>query len=203
MNIIGEALTELYRIFNILNERFYENKLPEPVLTIQKQRANNLGHFTLSQVWKNENTEDTKYEININPVNLNRPVEEIVGTLRHEMVHFANKISDIRDCNGQVHNKKFKELAENVGLICEKSKSYGYGFTALSDKLKEYITEEIKPNESVFEYFREGEPPKENKPREKKIFKYVCPSCNMVVKAKKDNNIYCGDCGIMLEMEDK
>lgn len=71
MNIIGEALTELYRIFNILNERFYENKLPEPVLTIQKQRANNLGHFTLSQVWKNENTEDTKYEININPVKLN------------------------------------------------------------------------------------------------------------------------------------
>ena len=49
LNIIGEALDELYRVFNILNHDYYENKLPEPVITIQKARPNNLGHFTLGK----------------------------------------------------------------------------------------------------------------------------------------------------------
>lgn len=205
MNIIGKAIDELYRYFQILNEKYYDGKLSEPVITIQKEKSNNLGHFTLDKVWRNrnevENDELSRYEININPVNLNRPAEEIIGTLNHEMVHYANKASDIKDCNGQVHNKKFKELAERVGLICEKSKKYGWGFTTLSDEFRKYIEETIKPDAKVFEYFRNVEV-KESKPREKKTFKYICPECKLEVKAKKDKNIKCADCNVLLEIEE-
>lgn len=205
LNIIGKVIDELYRYFEILNKDYYEGKLPDPVITIQKSRQNNLGHFTLGKVWKNreeaDNEELAKYEININPVNLNRPVEEIVGTVHHEMVHYANKISEINDCNGQVHNKKFKELAESVGLICEKSKKYGWGITELSDTFREYINESIKPDSSAFDYFRSVEK-KESKPREKKTFKYICPQCGIDVKGKPYVEIKCGKCDVLMEMEE-
>lgn len=157
--MVGKTLQELYRIFGILNEKYYDNKLPDPVITIQKTRPNNLGHFTLGKVWQpidKESISDAKYEININPLNLNRSVEQIVGTLHHEMVHYDNKLKEVKDCSGQVHNRKFKESAERVGLICEKSKSYGWGFTTLCDDLNTFIQQIIKPDEKCFEYFRAG-----------------------------------------------
>lgn len=206
MNIVGKALDELYRCFEIMNRDYFEGKLAEPVITIQKTRPNNLGHFTLDKVWKNRNEAEEgdsgKYEININPLNLNRPSENIITTLIHEMVHYDNKVKNIKDCSGQVHNKKFKTSAERVGLICEKSKTYGWGFTEPSEDFKKYIAKQIIPIDQVFEYFRSGGVLKEKKPREKKTFKYTCPSCGLVVKAERDKHIECGDCKVEVQMEE-
>lgn len=216
MNVIGIALNELYRIFNILNNDKFDGCLPEPVITIQKGKSKSLGHFTLDKVWKNKktigengekNTEDVseedaaKYEINLNPEYFgNLTVPEIVGVLLHEMCHYRNKIEDIKDCNGNIHNKKFKTLADSVGLVVEKGKSVGWGYTSLSPELEEYINNIIQPN-SVFEYFRTGIP-KITKPRTKTLFKYTCPECGMNAKGKKDIQIKCGACDVLLEMEE-
>ena len=201
-NFIGKALDELYRIFDILNKHYYESKLPYPMITIQKtKRTGNLGWFTLDKVWANQNTEDRRYEINICAEYLNGEIYQIVDTLQHETVHYVNKVADIKDCNGQVHNKKFKRLAEQVGLIVEKSKKYGFGHTSCSDEFKEFIDEVIKPDMKAFEYFR-NVPVKEKKvAKEKKTFKYVCPVCAAEVKAKKDKNIVCGECECQFEIE--
>ena len=133
---------------------------------------------------------------------MNRPTEEIVGTIQHEMVHYANRLSEIKDCNGQVHNKKFKELAENVGLFCEKTKKYGYGITSLTEPFRTYIEEYITPKDEVFDYFRCEEKKRETKPREKKTFKYTCPKCGMDVKAKPDVKVKCGECDVFMNMEE-
>lgn len=203
---MGEALEELYRIFNILDHDYYENKLPEPTITIQNIRPNNPGYFTQGNVRKkkDDEAEDSleRYEINLNPSILNQSAEQIICTLQHEMVHYANTINGIKDCNGQVHSKKFKELAEKVGLKCEKSKKYGWGTTECSEPFKTFITDKIKPDESVFKYFRIGGIEIEKKPREKKTFKYVCPECGLIVKAGPDKNIMCEDCNKTFEMEE-
>ena len=208
MNIIGNALTELYRVFNIVNKDLFESKLPEPVITIQKGRKKSLGHFTLDKIWVSKDSEEnelddnvSKYEININPLYFKeRSAVEIIETLLHEMCHYMNKILDIKDCNGNNHNKKFKEMAESVGLICEKCNGVGYGFTRLSSDLEKYIKNEIMPDESVFTYFR-TEIAKERKPREKKTFKYHCPNCGLEIKAKKGVKVVCTDCKKPFEME--
>jgi hypothetical protein len=201
-NFIGKALDELYRIFDILNRKYYESKLPYPMITIQKtKRSGNLGWFTLDKVWANKSTEDRRYEINICAEYLNGEIYEIVDTLQHETVHYANKISDIKDCNGQVHNKKFKRLAEQVGLIVEKSKKYGFGHTSCSDEFRQFIDEVIKPDIKAFEYFRNVPPKEKKEAKEKKTFKYVCHICGAEVKAKKDKNIVCGECECQFEME--
>jgi len=208
-NIIGIALDELYRWFPILNEKYYSNKLAYPVITIQKaKRSGNLAWFTLDRVWINKNEEDkekdSKFEVNICADYLNRDIHEIIGSFHHELVHYANKIAEIRDCNGQIHNKKFKNLAEGVGLIVTKSKKYGFGHTECSPELIEFINEIIKPNEKAFEYFRSipQKIAKPSKERKKSQFIYICPQCEEKIKAKADKNIICEDCGCKFEQQE-
>ena len=210
MNVVGTALEELYRIFAILNRDKFNDELTEPVITIQKTRGMVLGHFTVDRVWQNKNDtehdENAYYEINIDPRWFcKRSSEEVVETLLHEMCHYANKMSDIKDCNGNIHNKKFKTLAESVGLIVEKDKSVGWGYTSLSDELKEYIEKEIKPDAKAFEYFRsvvnKGDGIKI--PKKKSIFKYTCPDCDQTAKGKRDITIKCGLCDVVMEMENE
>jgi predicted SprT family Zn-dependent metalloprotease len=218
MNVIGVALEELYRIFAILNHDKFNDDLPEPVITIQKTTGSVLGHFTPYKAWKNkqnvendnietDDSDETAYhEINIDPRWFcNRTAEEVVETLLHEMCHYYNKLADINDCNGSNHNKKFKSMAEKVGLIVEKGKSVGWGYTSLSDELKKYIEESIKPNEKAFEYFRSGNAISEGvrKPRTKTLFVYTCPDCGQTAKGKKDIELKCGVCDVNMEIEDE
>ena len=209
MNVIGMALEELYRIFNILNLHKFNGELAEPVITIQKTRGSTLGHFTLDRTWRDKNNEESEetsyYEINVDPRWFNsRTPADVAETLLHEMCHYYNKMNDIKDCSGNVHNKKFKKSAENVGLVVEKGKSVGWGYTSMSDELKAYMDEVVKPNDKAFEYFRTA-PIKLSGgggTRKKNVFKYTCPECGAEVKGKRDMTIKCGLCDVVMEMED-
>lgn len=191
---------ELYRIFDILNENYFDSELGEPIITIQKQRINNLGHFIWGETWTDMNTNKSYYEINLNPINLDRDIYEIIGTLLHEMCHYYNCINNINDCNGNKHNKKFKTIAEKVDLIVDED---NYGITYASDELKRFIDENVLPNKDSFGLFMDLglDTDEEKKPRKKTQFKYICPKCGMVAKAKAELNIICGACGVELEME--
>ena len=78
----------LNKIFDLLNVTFFENTLSRPTITIQSTpRA--YGHFSLR-----EDTWISKlggtHEINVGAGTLARPIEEVVATLLHEMVHYYN-----------------------------------------------------------------------------------------------------------------
>lgn len=209
MNVIGIALEELYRIFDVLNRDKFDGELSEPVITIQKTKGATLGHFTLDRTWRDKNNEESEetsyYEINIDPRWFNsRTPADVAETLLHEMCHYYNKMNDIKDCSGNVHNKKFKSSAERVGLVVEKGKSVGYGYTSMSDELKAYVENVVKPDDKAFEYFRTA-PMKaagNGGTRKKNLFKYTCPSCGQEVKGKRDVTIKCGHCDVVMEMED-
>lgn len=209
MNVVANALDELYRCFNILNRDKFDGTLIEPVITIQAKRGT-YGHFTLDKVWKNvEDNEENGasfYEINLNPCYFDeRGTVGIVTTLLHEMVHYRNRVNDIKDCSGRVHNKKFKTVAEKCGLIVEKKDSIGYGYTYPSDELKEYIENIVCPKESAFKFFRAGEVKengREKKKRNKSMFKYTCDWCGQTARAKKDALLSCGACNILMKIED-
>lgn len=209
MNVIGMALEELYRIFTILNLYKFNGELAEPVITIQKTRGRALGHFTLAKVWKDKNDEESEdnayYEINVDPRWFNsRTPADVAETLLHEMCHYYNKVNNIKDCSGNVHNKKFKSSAERVGLVVEKGKSVGWGYTSMSDELKAFMEDIVKPSEEAFEYFR-STPMKLSGGgggRKKNLFKYTCPDCGAEVKGKRDMTIKCGLCDVEMKMED-
>lgn len=193
----------LNKLFDMLNEDFFSGELERPVITIQSTpRA--YGHFTLYDAWSVKG-EGTK-EINIGAGTLDRPIEEIISTLVHEMVHYLNCLRNIQDCSrgGTYHNRFFKEAAEAHGLHVAKSEKYGWSITSPSDLLIEWILlndlADIRLSRNEFAGIRIGggqrtanggftsPPPKSNSRR------YACPLCHMIIRATRDVNVICGDC---------
>ena len=196
----------LNKIFDLLNVEYFENTLSRPTITIQSTpRA--YGHFTL-----NDDTWVSKlggtHEINIGAGTLARPIEEVVATLLHEMIHYFNYLLGIQDCSrgNTYHNKRFKQAAEERGLVVSHSDKYGWSHTAPSEELLEFVIRndltDILISRNEFCGFRVGgtgthdgggiaiTPPKTSSTR-----KYACPCCGMSVRATRIVRIACMDCG--------
>ena len=108
----SRAAGQLEKMFRVLNQHYFEGKLPEPIISLKKTPSA-YGHITCAKVW--QAGEESKYEINISSATLNRPIEDTTATLLHEMVHeycLENGIKDTSN-NGVYHNRRFKKQAEN------------------------------------------------------------------------------------------
>lgn len=198
---------ELEKIFRLVNNDFFNNELPAPVITvIPTSRA--YAHYTPWSAW--ECKDEYKREINISSAYLNRPLENIVASLVHECVHMYNDlILNVQDTSnkGVYHNKIFKREAEAHGLIVTRSAKYGYSHTEPSDRLIEWVLDHDELRE--IELCRitssiapvgvgkktgnsDGIPniPTSNNHHRK----YICPHCGNSCRATKQINLICGDC---------
>jgi len=120
----------LNKVFDLLNQEFFESTLTRPTLTIQSTpRA--YGHFSLrDDTWISKN--GATHEINIGAGTLARPIEEVCATLLHEMVHYHNYILGVQDCSrgGTYHNRRFRDSAMAHGLIVDHHDKYGWTITS-------------------------------------------------------------------------
>ena len=186
----------LEKLYRELNHDKFNGELEEPVITIQST-PRCYGHVTVGKVWKIDGQEEQfRYELNIGAGTLDRPIENVVSTLLHEMVHIYHLQNGIQDCSrgGTYHNKKFKEKV-------------GWSITSPSEELIEYIIskdwQDIRINRN--EYGRlpavgkkgtsVGSPSTDTdgkKPSSTR--KYVCPCCGASVRATRTLSIVCGEC---------
>lgn len=206
----------LERGFDILNEVYFNGELPPIVITIQSSPRTN-GHLTMRPEWSVQ--EDRLYELNISAEHLDRPIENIMATLMHELTHYhclMNGISDTSQ-NGRYHNKRFKEEAEKRGLIITYSKYIGWSVTEPGEDLIKIIREHgiEKPidinRDGTLKDFMDllggmlgtdgngngGIGDGKGLPIDKKktsTRKYVCPCCGNSFRATKDINVLCLDC---------
>ena len=198
---------QLERLFRLLNQDLFNGQLEEPIITIQSTpRA--YGHYSVHPIWT-VNGEEKRHEINIGAGTLDRDIEYTVATLLHEMCHMYNDtVLNVQDCSrgGMYHSKKFKEVAESVGLIVTRTEKYGWAHTEPSDALIEWILdhdiEEIRINRTEPTGIRvvggntaasggltiTGSNPNSHSR------KYICPCCGNSVRATKQVNVICGDC---------
>ena len=61
-NYLTKTTNEMYRWFDIFNEKFFKNSLEKPIITIQKTRANTRGWFTTETVWKEKSEKENAEE---------------------------------------------------------------------------------------------------------------------------------------------
>ena len=110
----SRAAGQLEKMFRALNNRFFENKLPEAVITLKKTPGA-YGHITCGKTWKTAVGE--RYEINISTATLARPIENTSATLLHEMCHLYAMENGIKDTSrGTVYHKKdSKKLPKTTG----------------------------------------------------------------------------------------
>ena len=141
---------ELTRIYNRFNKHFWNNELPEVMITFAPKKGA-YGHITSVPVWISDSAIN-KYELNISAYAIDRPPQEIGETILHEQCHLYCLIHQIRDCcnEGRYHNRKFKRIAEDHGLCCFRSQYFGWSETTLSEDGLKYFN---KLNVKQFSYY--------------------------------------------------
>lgn len=133
------------------------------VVTIQtKGRRNAVGWFWHGrwQASAPKKGESNLHEINMSAEHLRD--HHMGELLLHELAHAENDHQGIRDCAGRRHNKKFKVMAERLGLTVEKG-SLGFAYTDLGQPAKDFL-DGIKFRKEIFELSRVGESAKAGKP---------------------------------------
>jgi len=203
---------QLEKLFRMLNADWFNGELETPVITIQSS-SRSFGHYSLSPLWEVKG--GVAHEINIASGTLDRPIEETVATLVHEMCHmFDDIVLNVQDCSGSsrmYHNKAFKRTAESHGLICTHTR-YGWSHTEPSDELIEWIldndVQEIKLNRCEPHGIRiaggntaanSGAVPIGTTSKGHSI-RYKCPVCGQLARTTKTARLICADCMLpMLE----
>ena len=199
----------LEKIFRALNTDWFGGELEEPIITIQSTpRA--YGHVTVAKTWRRK--EDMRHELNLGAETLNRPIENVVATIMHEMVHLYNIAHGVQDCSrgGMYHNKKFRDEAERRGLIISHHQTYGWTLTEPSDKLMEYILDMGWSEISMNRGYGLNPPPSNGGKagntgggtvtpppatgKKSSTRKLQCPCCGNSVRATKAVRIMCMDC---------
>lgn len=200
-----DIITELYKAFRLMNNKYYNNCLPEPAILIQNRgnKKNVLGWCTVNKLWDDKSLNEKKYEIAIISEYLNRGIYSVISTLMHEMVHLYNLENNIKDTsrNGTYHNKRFKAEAEAHGLLIDFDKNIGWSPTKLNTESIEIINN-ANLNKSAFMISRndfqqvlEADPEAEAKtPPKKSKFKYICTNCNSIITSSKEMSLHCNDC---------
>lgn len=212
----------LEQAYAVLNSQYYGGELPTVMITIQSSRGA-YGHCTTQKVW--ESGDEKYYELNLGAEYLNRPIENVLATLQHEMVHIFCLENGIKDTsnNGRYHNMKFKAEAEKRDLLISRGETIGWSVTQPSEKFIKNIHEwgiadscencrvgyqiDISGILGILGKGTDGDDAgtgtkgKVKKPSSTR--KYICNTCGISVRATKDVNILCMDCNEQMEKVDK
>lgn len=203
---LSPIIGKLESLFSSFNGRFYNGELQKPIIVIgsNNRRVNCLGWCTSWKAWGSGGEESGHpmdgnsngyYEINICAEYLDRPFEEICGTLLHEMVHLYNLQSGIQDTcrNGLYHNKHFKRAAEEHGLVVSKDVTYGFCFTRLNDETARFVA---SMKDTDFSLYRKKWRNAVAAGQKSSTRKYFCPKCGLIIRATRDVRVLCVDCNM-------
>lgn len=89
-----------------------------------------LGHFAPHR-WHADKEDAGVHELFVGGEGLQRGAVDVLGTLLHEAAHGVANTRGVQDCSrqGRYHNKRFKVIAEELGLELQHSESLGYSNT--------------------------------------------------------------------------
>lgn len=163
---------------------------------IEKMLKLNIGLGVVVLDDNRKNCTKSYYNNNTLYINANTG-NEFVKLVLHEIVHM---VADSRNImctskNGRYHNKKYKQIANKLGLKVENVESSGFCDIIIPIQLYDIVN---KINDTMVN--REGQIEISDSELKKKCStrKYICPSCQNSIRATKDVNIICGDCGVTL-----
>lgn len=170
-----KGLSELY---NCLNREFWSGELPPIAFFISFAKT----RVTWKIYFK------PQYKISVHCKLLKSCPEDLYMNMLHQMVHYRNRINDIKDTSrtDRYHNKKFEEEAKRVGLILEYTEINGYNPVGITKQT-------VKRINKVFDY-KQYLKNVEMDDMPEKMYTYKCPKCNRTVKAFSTNKIICGYC---------
>lgn len=207
------ATVYLDKISDAIRKELFDDGLEKPIITLQTTRGA-YGHFEIVPKWINEKG-TARYEININGEYITRPIEDVIGTIIHEYVHYYCLINNIKDTSrgGTYHNKRFKEEAEKRMLKIDYDERIGYSITSPTPELLDWVIghgfTDIKIGRNpTFMGIMVGVPTSKGKPEngndkhvKSSSRKYQCPKCKLSIRATKNltDRLKCIQCDEVLQ----
>jgi len=181
----------LYIWFDLFNERFFQNTLKTPVISFEKRRVNNLGHFVIDR-----NALGLKWNINVNSLYVDLPLVDTLATLLHETAHqwqqeFGKKKG--KNSYSNYHNVEFRTKTRLLGIPSNKSGvtlSYQDPFLSLLKFHGVCVKSSI---------LSDGEIKMKEKQGRSKLKKWSC-GCTNVRVGIKDFEAQCLKCGNKFKM---
>lgn len=195
----------LYDLYNALNATFYNGSLPVPFITIAigRKRRKSINGYFCGDIYTNE--KDDTSDVNVyNEIMI--AGERFIGgkldvgeTMLHEMAHLYCKVNNIKDITGNdKHNKKFRKVAEEHGLLVDCDDKGNWNQTSLNNVARDFL-ESFVVDEEVYEYFRNTQLAP-TKPSPKK--RLICPICGLQVQGKKNTLVKCAEHEVLLDYWD-
>ena len=203
-----DTVKNMQALYAFWNRVYFNGELTTPVITVrQDMKGRAYGWFVPYRVWTTGESYEGSVEINMCSQWLDRPLEEIAGTMLHEMCHHFAYVKHIKDTSryGYYHNKHFKDIAEKHGLKVENAGRYhGWCKTELTEESKLSLTKFVQQGRILYDLRTRYEPSwfgsaegetkivKQRKPSSTR--KLTCPCCGISVRATKDVYVICGNC---------
>lgn len=158
------------------------------------------GHFA-PEAWKDN------HEILISAESLARGAEATLGTLIHELAHAVAAETGVRDTsnNGRYHNKRFKGIAEGLGIELEQHDTIGWSLTTLPAETAAKYQSGLAALEKSLTTYRVGLLPEGKagpaKPRNKTKAPMVCGCDDPVTVSiqwfeRMGAGLLCEECGL-------
>ncbi len=191
--------------FDYFNEKLFEGKLPDVLITLQrKAKVNGYHHFE-----KFEGREDKKKvtEIALNPDNFtDRTDQEILSTLCHELCHHW-QYSFSKPARRGYHDKEWASKMVEIGLMPTSTGEPGGKQTG--QRVTHMIVNGGKFEISCGAFLTKGSALhlnsvpdlKVEKDKKKTREKFTCPSCYQAAWAKKTAKLMCAECEELMVIE--
>lgn len=198
------AINEIKNIIVKLNKEFFNSELPEiPVFLTPNLRK--ISCFSSNTITVYNRRESVNGHINLSDYILSLPIEDVCTELLHDMIHQYCYIHNIKDLSrgGQYHNKKFRIIAEQHGLIVGYNKKNGWEMTSASQELIDFVAKNFDRNYSlnIFRYVDNKVCSRNDNKNTVYIpgnnsVRYICPKCGSIARKTDRRRIGCWECGI-------
>ena len=162
----------------------YNNDLPVPYFRMHNARYRKKG-------WNIQYKQNKVCQIDINQKSLDND-KNIVLEMLHQMVHIYCWKQNKKDTSrgGQYHNKIFRDIANEKGLVVDYNKNSGYQVIDISTSLMEEILSEMSI-EKILDNIKKCV---DYEQLDYKSVQYYCPICKKKIYAAPGSNIICGYC---------
>ncbi len=148
-----KELFELKKSQKILNEKYFDGKLPEAIITVQTKEKITADSWFCPNTWEDKDG-NSFHEINICSYALDKGRLAIMTAMLHSMIHLYCHVNGIAEVSrgGTYHNRLFQAESAKRDLLTERTPKNGLSKSVPTAQFAEFV--ENSGVEDIFTAYR-------------------------------------------------